>query len=96
MARVTDVRIRKQYDDGKVKAIVSATLDDAFVVHGIKILEGDSGYFVAMPSKKLKEGDFKDVFHPIHQEARERFQSEIIERYKSQADRFETGSSELL
>lgn len=96
MAQVTDVRIRKRYEEGKVKAIVSATLDDAFVVHGIKILEGESGYFVAMPSKKLKEGDFKDVFHPINQEAREAFQSEVIEKYESQKNDFSEEARELV
>ena len=83
MAKVTDVRIRRTYDEGKVKAIISVTLDDAYVIHGIKILENENGYFIAMPSKKLKEGEFKDVFHPINSEARKLLQDEIISLYNN-------------
>ncbi len=83
MAKVTDVRIRKSYDEeSKVKAIVSATLDDAYVVHGIKVLKSDEGYYIAMPSKKLKEGDFKDIFHPISTESRQTLQKEILELFE--------------
>ena len=66
-----------------MKAILSATLDDAYVIHGIKILENENGYFIAMPSKKLKEGEFKDVFHPINSEARQLLQDEIIGFYNN-------------
>lgn len=86
MAKVTDVRIRRTYDEGKVKAIISATLDDAYVIHGIKILENENGYFIAMPSKKLKEGEFKDVFHPINSEARQLLQDEIIGFYNNYSE----------
>ncbi len=83
MAKITDVRIRKTYEeDNKIQAIVSATLDDAYVVHGIKVLKNEEGYFIAMPSKKLKEGDFKDIFHPISTESRQILQKEILELFE--------------
>jgi len=83
MAKVTDVRIRKSYEEeNKIQAIVSATLDDAYVVHGIKVIKSDDGYFIAMPSKKLKEGDYKDIFHPISTESRQILQKEILELFE--------------
>ncbi|MDD2371809.1 MAG: SpoVG family protein [Firmicutes bacterium] len=83
MAKVTDVRIRKSYEeDSKVKAIVSVTLDDAYVVHGLKVLKSDDGFYIAMPSKKLKEGDYKDIFHPISTESRQTLQKEVLELFE--------------
>lgn len=83
MAKVTDVRIRKGYEeDSKVKAIVSVTLDNAYVIHGIKVIDGVEGYFVAMPAKKLREGEYKDIFHPVSQEARQTLQREILGLYE--------------
>ena len=83
MARVTDVRIRREYGpESKLKAVLSATLDDAFVVQGIKVLQGDEGEFIAMPAKKLGEGLFKDIFHPISTEARDTFQEQVLNLYQ--------------
>ena len=95
MAKVTDIRIRKGYDgESKVKAVISATLDDAYVVHGIKILKGEEGYFIAMPSKKLKEGEYKDIFHPISSEARRILQEEILELFTPELERYEAENKE--
>lgn len=96
MAKVTEVRVRKQYEEGKIKAIVSVTLDDQFVVHGIKIIENDEDVFVAMPSKKLKDGNFKDVFHPISISARENFQEEVLALYEMEKQELENSKEEVL
>lgn len=79
---VTDVRIRKLRDEGKMKAVVSVTFDDAFVVHDIKIIEGQNGLFVAMPSRKIGEADYRDIAHPINQEMRNRLTDVIFEEYE--------------
>ncbi|MBN4067540.1 MAG: septation protein SpoVG [Alkaliphilus sp.] len=79
--RVTDVRIRKVATEGKMKAIVSVTFDDEFVVHDIKIIEGQSGLFIAMPSRKMNEGDFRDIAHPINSETRNKIQDAIFSEY---------------
>lgn len=90
MAKVTDVRIRKGYEDvSKIKAVVSATLDDAYVIHGIKVLRSEEGYFIAMPSKKLKEGEYKDIFHPINSEAREILQKEVLALFDRELEKME-------
>ena len=78
---VTDVRLRKLLAEGKMKAIVSVTIDDAFVIHDVKVLNGQNGLFVAMPSRKTPNGEFRDVAHPISQEAREAIQSKVLEKY---------------
>ena len=78
---ITDVRIRKITAEGKMKAIVSVTFDEEFVVHDIKIIEGQSGLFIAMPSRKTPDGEFKDIAHPINTETREKIQSSILEAY---------------
>ena len=80
--KVTDVRIRKVTADGKMKAIVSVTFDDEFVVHDIKIIEGQSGLFIAMPSRKMGEGDFRDIAHPIKSETRNKIQEAIFDAYE--------------
>ena len=67
---ISDVRVRKISDDGKMKAIVSITIDDEFVVHDIKIIDGQNGLFIAMPSRKIGEGDFRDIAHPLASETR--------------------------
>ena len=67
---ITDVRIRKLHSEGRMKAIVSITFDDAFAVHDIKVVEGDKGLFVAMPSKRMPDGEYKDIAHPINSETR--------------------------
>ena len=79
--QITDVRIRKIATDGKMKAIVSVTFDDQFVVHDIKVIEGKNGLFIAMPSRKTPDGEFKDIAHPINSEARDVIQRAILEAY---------------
>ena len=80
--QITDVRIRKIATDGKMKAIVSITFDNEFVVHDIKIIEGQNGLFIAMPSRKTPDGEFKDIAHPINTDTRERIQTSILEAYE--------------
>ncbi|SKC91211.1 septation regulator SpoVG [Maledivibacter halophilus] len=79
---ITDVRIRKMNDDGKMKAIVSVTFDDSFVVHDIKIIEGQNGLFIAMPSRKVAEGDYRDIAHPINSNTRAKLQNIILTEYE--------------
>ena len=79
---ITDVRIRKIAAEGKMKAIVSVTFDNEFVVHDIKVIEGQNGLFIAMPSRKTPDGEFKDIAHPINTETRERIQTSILEAYE--------------
>ena len=80
--RITDVRVRKMTQDSKMKAIVSITLDDEFVVHDIKVIEGEKGLFIAMPSKKANDGEYRDIAHPINSETRDKIQSIILESYE--------------
>ncbi len=80
--KITDVRVRKIAKDGKLRAVVSITLDDVFVVHDIKVIEGDRGLFIAMPSKKGADGEFKDIAHPINAETRELVQQTILAGYE--------------
>ena len=79
---VTDVRVRKINIEGKMKAIVSITIDDAFVIHDVKVVEGQNGLFVAMPSRKTPEGEFRDIAHPITPNAREIIQSAVLRAYQ--------------
>lgn len=78
---ITDVRIRKMTDEGKMKAVVSITFDDEFVVHDIKIIDGQNGLFIAMPSRRMGEGDFRDIAHPLTSETRERIKQAIFAEY---------------
>lgn len=78
---ITDVRIRKINNEGKMKAVVSITFDDEFVVHDIKIIEGQNGLFIAMPSRKMGEGDFRDIAHPLVSETRNRIKEAIFKEY---------------
>lgn len=80
--KVTDVRVRKISKEGKMKAIVSITLDDEFVVHDIKVIEGEKGLFIAMPSKKAVDGEYRDIAHPINSSTREAIQKIILECYE--------------
>lgn len=80
--QITDVRIRKIASEGKMKGIVSVTFDNEFVVHDIKVIEGQMGLFIAMPSRKTPDGEFKDIAHPINTEAREKIQTAILEAYE--------------
>ena len=79
---ITDVRIRKIAKEGKMKAIVSITLDDEFVVHDIKVIEGEKGLFIAMPSRKTTTGEYRDVAHPINSQTREQIQEIILKAYQ--------------
>lgn len=79
---ISDVWVRKVAKEGKLKAIVSITLDDEFVVHDIKVIEGEKGLFIAMPSKKSVDGEYRDIAHPINSSARERIQTVILEAYQ--------------
>lgn len=78
---ITDIKIKKVDNSGKLKAYVSVTFDDAFVVHNIKVIDGLSGRFVAMPSKKTNTGEFKDIAHPINSEFRNLLQNAVLEAY---------------
>lgn len=80
--QITDVRVRKVTKEGKMKAVVSITLDNEFVVHDIKVIEGEKGLFIAMPSRKAADGEYRDIDHPINSETRERIQSIILEKYE--------------
>lgn len=79
---ITDVRIRKIAAEGKMKAIVSITFDNEFVVHDIKVIEGQNGLFIAMPSRKTPDGEFKDIAHPINTQTREKIQQSILSEYE--------------
>lgn len=81
--KITDVRVRKINTEGKMKAIVSVTFDDQFVVHDIKVIEGQNGLFIAMPSRKTPDGEYKDIAHPINAETREMIQTSILEKYNA-------------
>jgi len=78
---ITEIMVRKVADDGKVKAYVTVTFDDCFVVHNIKIINGHDGFFIAMPSRKTAAGEYKDVAHPINPEFRAKIQKKILEKY---------------
>ena len=79
---ITDVRVRKIAKEGKMKAIVSVTLDDEFVVHDIKVIEGEKGLFIAMPSRKTTDGEYSDIAHPINSETRQQMQDVILREYE--------------
>ena len=79
---ITDVHVRKITQEGKMKAVVSITLDDVFVVHDIKVIEGEKGLFLAMPSKKTADGEYRDIAHPINSATRELIQNKILDAYK--------------
>lgn len=80
--QITDVRVRKMAKEGKMRAIVSITIDDEFVIHDIKVIEGDKGLFIAMPSKKATDGEYRDIAHPINSSTRERIQTMILSSYQ--------------
>ncbi len=80
--QITDVRVRKVAKEGKMKAVVSITLDNEFVVHDIKVIEGEKGLFIAMPSRRAGDGEYRDIAHPINSETRDRIQKIIIEKYE--------------
>ncbi|MDE6203862.1 MAG: septation regulator SpoVG [Lachnospiraceae bacterium] len=79
--QITDVRVRKITKEGKMRAIVSITIDEEFVIHDIKVIEGDKGLFIAMPSKKAADGEYRDIAHPINSSTREKIQEIILDNY---------------
>ena len=83
--QITDVRVRKVAKEGKMKAVVSITLDDEFVVHDIKVIEGADGPFIAMPSRKTNNGEFKDIAHPLNTETREELRAAILAAYDEES-----------
>ncbi len=80
---ITDVRIRKIDSDGKMKAVASVTFDNEFVVHDIKVIDSQNGLFIAMPSRKAPDGEFRDIAHPINADTREKIQTAILGKYES-------------
>ncbi len=80
--KITDVRVRKVTKEGKMKAVVSITIDDEFVVHDIKVIEGEKGLFIAMPSRKAVDGEYRDIAHPINSTTRDRIQNLILAAYE--------------
>ena len=83
---ITDIRVRRIANEGKMKAVVSVTIDGEFVVHDIKVIDGDKGLFVAMPSRKASDGEYTDIAHPITSATRQLLQNAIIEAYNSTPD----------
>lgn len=83
---ITDIRIRRLEGSNKMKAIVSITIDDEFVLHDIKVVDGEKGLFIAMPSKKTADGEYRDIAHPIKTETRNRIQKMILERYAQEEE----------
>lgn len=82
---ITDVRVRKLTKEGKLKAVVSITIDDEFVIHDIKVIEGEKGLFIAMPSRKSADGEYRDVAHPINTATREAVSRIVLEKYEQTA-----------
>lgn len=87
--QITDVRVRKVTKEGKMRAVVSITIDDVFVVHDIRVIEGEKGLFIAMPSRKASDGEYRDIAHPINSETRDKIQSLILEKYQEVASESE-------
>ena len=88
--QITDVRVRKILKEGKLKAVASITLDDELVIHDIKIIDGDKGLFIAMPSKKSSDGEYRDIAHPINSRTREKIQTMILNEYEKSLSESET------
>ena len=80
--QITDVRVRKVAKEGKMRAVVSITIDDEFVVHDIKVIEGEKGLFIAMPSRKSNDGEYRDIAHPINSDTRDMIQKLILKAYE--------------
>ena len=83
---ITDVRVRKVAKEGKMKAVVSITIDEEFVVHDIKVIEGEKGLFIAMPSRKATDGEYRDIAHPINSGMRDMIQKLILGKYQEMLD----------
>ena len=86
---ITDVRVRRVAKEGKMKAVVSITIDNEFVVHDIKVIEGEKGLFIAMPSRKASDGEYKDIAHPINSATREKIQRISLEKYEATTEETE-------
>lgn len=84
--KITDVRIRRVAREGKMKAVASITIDEEFVVHDIKVIEGEKGLFIAMPSRRAADGEYRDIAHPINSATRDRIQAIILEKYEEEAE----------
>lgn len=80
---VTDVRLRRVNTEGKMRAIASVTFDDEFVVHDVRVIDGNNGLFIAMPSKRTADGEFRDIAHPINSKTREKIQVAVLEAYEA-------------
>lgn len=91
---ITDIRIRRLTTDSKMKAIVSVTFDDEVVIHDIKVIEGTDGPFIAMPSRKLPNGEFRDIAHPIHSDARKKIEDAVFARYEEALEELERKQAE--
>ena len=86
--KITDVRVRiVKKDDSKLKAVASVTFDECFVIHDIKVIEGNEGYFIAMPSRKTNDGEYKDIAHPIKTETREELIKVILDAFEAEKAR---------
>ena len=92
--QITEIRIRRISKEGKMKAVVSITFDNAFVVHDIKIIEGEKGLFIAMPSRKAADGEYRDIAHPINSETRDTVQSMVLRRYEELMEEVEDEGGE--
>jgi len=87
---ITDVRVRKIAKEGKMKAVVSVTIDNEFVVHDIKVIEGEKGLFIAMPSRKATDGEYRDIAHPINTKTRDKLQAIVLDAFEKSADEMVT------
>ena len=85
--QITDVRVRMKGNDSKMKAIASITIHDVFVIHDIKVIDGEKGMFIAMPSRKAGDGEYKDIAHPINSETRNSIQKIILEKYEEELEK---------
>ena len=83
---ITDVRVRKMMKESNLKAVASITIDDDFVVHDIKVVEGEKGLFIAMPSRKAADGEYRDIAHPINSGTRDRIQKIILDKYEAELE----------
>lgn len=84
--QITDVRVRRVEKEGKMKAIVSITIDEEFVVHDIKVIDGEKGLFIAMPSRKAADGEYRDIAHPINSDTRNKIQQIILDKYNEEME----------
>ena len=94
--QITDVRVRKVSRDSKMKAVVSVAFDHEFVVHDIKVIEGEKGLFIAMPSRRASDGEYRDIAHPINSETRDMLQRVILEKYEEMLREQEAEAAETV